>query len=865
MAAPRRGLSAPLASAAVRAASSHRPRPSPRVRHGPRRLVSADFRSHRGPRCRRLALGSALALGLALALGASPLAAQSVAVQAREQATGSPLAGAIVDVLDPAGRVVVRGILSADGRRTLPVGAAGTYRVQVRRIGFEPFVSAPVSVAGTATASVALDVPARRIVLGTVTVTGERRCRDDARRSGALATLWEEARKALTAAELARGDAALAVEARPFERTRDADGRVTAERVRLPRTSDGRPFVARPAAELSAEGYVRLDGDGFTFYAPDETVLLSEEFERDHCFEIVRGSGETAGLLGVRFTPAPDRRRADVAGTIWLDSATVELRHVDFRFVDDRLPRAALDDGATGGQVVFDRLGSGLWVVSAWRIAMPRFEGSRLTQRSRPSGYVEVGGVMTPSAARETPPSAALAPYLEMVWPARVAGAVYDSLAGAPLEGAIVWAVPTDDATSADMARTPIAVRPVADTTDAAGRYALDALPAGSYRLGFEHPALDTLGVVPTRWDVRLKPGALVVGDLAVPSLASLSRACTPAAGRAGGNLVFGRVRAAGDDRALVDALVRVSWFDADAVSAAALGGAPVSVETRTDTGGIFRVCGVPGDAIATVQAAGPRSSTGEVTTTIGAHGVARVDLALAEVADGEAAPAPGTIAGSVTDSAGRPLVAAAVVLDGTPQEARTDSAGRFRLEAVPAGTQSIEVRAIGLAPARRRIDVAPGDTAHVALALARSQVLETVVIAGRSSAALPSGARDAMRRARIGVGHMMTAEDVYRDGGIANALRRVPGLEILSQGPGRVLRFRREDMHSYSPTCDARVFIDGREVMQEDLWLLPERTVAAVEAFRRPGTSPIFTSGASRFGADEACGVIIVWTDTAR
>jgi hypothetical protein len=814
---------------------------------------------------RALAAGGALALALLLApFLARPLAAQSLAVQAREEGTGAPLAGAIVDVLDATDRVVVRGILSADGRRTLPVGAAGAYRVRLRRIGFEPHVSPPVSVAGTATASVVLDVPARRIVLGTVTVTGERRCRDDARRAGALATLWEEARKALTAAELARGDAALVVEARPFERTRDADGRVTAEHVRLPRTSDGRPFVARPAAELSAEGYVRLDADGFSFYGPDETVLLSEEFERDHCFEVVRGRDETAGLLGVRFTPAPDRRRADVAGTVWLDSATVELRHVDFRFVDDRLPRAALEGGHAGGQVVLDRLENGLWVVSAWRIAMPRFASSRLTQRSRPTGFVEVGGVMTPSAARGSAPGAALAPYLEMLWPARVAGTVYDSLAGAPLAGAIVWAVPTDDAPTPDMARAPIAVGPVADTTDAEGRYVLDALPAGAYRLGFEHPALDTLGVVPTRWDVRLKPGGLVAGDLAVPSLASLSRACTPAAGRAGGNLVFGRVRAAGDDRALVDALVRVSWFDASSVSAAALGGASVSIETRTDTAGIYRVCGVPGDVVATVQAAGPRSSTGEVTTSIGAHGVARVDLALAEVADGEAGPAPGAIAGSVADSAGRPLVAATVALDGTAREARTDSAGRFRLDLVPAGTQSIEVRGIGLAPARRRVDVAPGDTAHVALALARSQVLETVVVAGRSSAALPSGARDAMRRARIGVGHMMTAEDVQRDGGIANALRRVPGLEILSEGPGRVLRFRREDMHSYSPTCDARVFIDGREAMQEDLWLLPERTVVAVEAFRRPGTSPIFTSGASRFDGDEACGVIVVWTDTA-
>lgn len=74
---------------------------------------------------RALPAGGALALALLLA---RPLAAQSLAVQAREEVTGAPLAGAIVDVLDATDRVVVRGILSADGRRTLPVGAAGASR-----------------------------------------------------------------------------------------------------------------------------------------------------------------------------------------------------------------------------------------------------------------------------------------------------------------------------------------------------------------------------------------------------------------------------------------------------------------------------------------------------------------------------------------------------------------------------------------------------------------------------------------------------------------------------------------------------------------------------------------------------------------
>src|SRR5204863_6719977 len=59
-------------------------------------------------------------------------------------------------------------------------------------------------------------------------------------------------------------------------------------------------------------------------------------------------------------------------------------------------------------------------------------------------------------------------------------GVVYDSLiSAAPLEGAEVWVEGTN--------RTA--------RTDAAGRFELTALAAGHYRLSFDHPLLDSIGV----------------------------------------------------------------------------------------------------------------------------------------------------------------------------------------------------------------------------------------------------------------------------------------------------------------------------------------------------------------------------------
>jgi hypothetical protein len=790
---------------------------------------------------------------------AAPLNAQTIRLRVTQENSGLPVAAAIVDVLDTQGTVVAQSVLSPDGRRIVKLPAAGTYRVRLRRIGFEPFFADAIAVAAQSTVDVALQAPQRRVTLGAIRVRG-RRCANDALDDPGLFALWEEIRKALTTTLLTREDSSLVLEARAFHRTLDENRNVTEELVGLPRTiAARRPYVARTAADLSRRGYVRVSGDGAEYFAPDEQVLLSDEFLADHCFEVARSVDAAAGLLGVRFSPAAGEGRStnDISGTLWVDSASAELRYLDFWYEHKTMPRQVLGEDKSGGQIVFERVPNGLWIVSAWRLRMPRFkkeltgQGTKVNLLTSLEGYDEQGGVVMPPGTDTLPPPAVLIPYRALLAPARITGTVFDSLANQPLVGASVWLIPDEPASVVDAGLAPsggrLAVVPVADTTDTKGRFALRAIPAGSYRLGFEHPALDTLGLITTRFDIRLRPGATVAANLGVPSRAALAVGCGRPDGmspKAVAGVVFGVVRAANDQRPLANALVRISWVELSRSSANMT--QTFVAETRTDTNGVYRLCGVPDSTFATVQAAGPHSSTGEVRTKIGPLGVVNVDLRLAEVAEGEAPPTPGTIFGTVTDSLNRPITHARVTLDGSAIEAQTDAAGRFHLAGVMPGTQTIEVRRVGLEGVRRAVDVTPGATMTMALTLEKAQLLDAMIVTAERTKRSPRVV-EAFRRHRTGNGKLIPEEEIKQHATVQSVVQGLAGVRV-TMGQGNVSNGWVAMLRQGEKECIARIFIDGLENDYDFLWTLNPDQVEAVEVFVRPGTAPIFTAGHTHF-----------------
>ena len=152
-----------------------------------------------------------------------------------------------------------------------------------------------------------------------------------------------------------------------------------------------RPFVARDARRLMAEGYVHGDMQaGWVYFAPDEAVLLSTEFAATHCFRVVRDKNRE-GQVGLSFSPVPKRNVSDIDGVLWLDERSAELREILFHFVNI----GDVTRFKPGGKVHFRRMASGAWLVDDWSLRFPKLEltnekFSRLIQ----VGYVEDGGTL---------------------------------------------------------------------------------------------------------------------------------------------------------------------------------------------------------------------------------------------------------------------------------------------------------------------------------------------------------------------------------------------------------------------------------------------------------------------------------------
>jgi uncharacterized protein YndB with AHSA1/START domain len=118
-------------------------------------------------------------------------------------------------------------------------------------------------------------------------------------------------------------------------------------------------------------------------------VLLSESFAELHCFRVEPPPASHREWVGVGFVPARDRPGiTDVAGTLWLDRESAELRLLELRYAPQ--PRE-FDEVRTGATIEFLRLATGNWLVNRWAIRTPR--------ATRTLASVSVGG--RSSARRE--------------------------------------------------------------------------------------------------------------------------------------------------------------------------------------------------------------------------------------------------------------------------------------------------------------------------------------------------------------------------------------------------------------------------------------------------------------------------------
>jgi iron complex outermembrane receptor protein len=144
------------------------------------------------------------------------------------------------------------------------------------------------------------------------------------------------------------------------------------------------------------------------------------------------------------------------------------------------------------------------------------------------------------------------------------------------------------------------------------------------------------------------------------------------------------------------------------------------------------------------------------------------------------AAQATGSISGrAVSDDSATALAGAFISLDGGRSVSQTDAGGRFRIDAVPAGTHTIEVRRFGFALLRREVHVAPGSDVALELRLTPSAAaLAAVTVIGTKSDLAET--RERLARVPGAVTLIEPAEiQATRQANLKDVLRFTPGVYV--------------------------------------------------------------------------------------
>ena len=286
-----------------------------------------------------------------------------------DSSTGVP--GILVVALDGSGAIAARTLTSETGTFLLRFPRPARYVVRALRIGYAPSALPPMDIAAGETRHADIVLRGLVVSLAGITVTSDNACRSPNDSAQLVVRLWEQARTALTATALGGVLAPLTATVRVYDRTLDASGTSTgAERSSVRRGPTRHPFASLAPDSLARVGYVAEEEDGVAYRAPDADVLISDSFAALHCLWVQAAPPDHPDWIGIGVRPAHERRDInDIAGTLWLDRATSELRAFDYVYTGLLVELAA---AKAGGHVEFVRLPTAQWIVSRWSIRMPQ-------------------------------------------------------------------------------------------------------------------------------------------------------------------------------------------------------------------------------------------------------------------------------------------------------------------------------------------------------------------------------------------------------------------------------------------------------------------------------------------------------------
>ena len=421
-----------------------------------------------------------------LLAGSIPINAHAQEVRGRlldpdgETGVGS----AMMVLVDRNGKEVDRTLTRGTGLFLLRAPAPGSYRLRAERIGYATTRSDYLDLAADETITHNLVAAVDVITLEGIEASGERRCTIRPAEGLAVTRVWDEARKALTAAAWTQERGYYQYEMMNIKRRLGPEGRKILGEDRSYNSGYLKaPYVSRPADSLVNGGFARITPQESLYWAPDAEVLLSDPFLDTHCFNLKTDPRNAPGLIGLAFEPISGRPLPDIGGTLWLDASTAQLERLDFTYRNLNLPRTILTSGI-GGTLEFEALPNGTWIVNSWRIRMPvAGMGTNIVSGGGTAILKEIvvqgGDVMRVHGNEGT--------VLEADLGGVIAGLVRDTLrAGLP------------------NARVFVAGTGIESFTDTEGKFQLVGLDPGVYSVTFTHPYLEPFGYIPEPFEVEV-------------------------------------------------------------------------------------------------------------------------------------------------------------------------------------------------------------------------------------------------------------------------------------------------------------------------------------------------------------------------
>ena len=549
-----------------------------------------------------------------------------------------------------------------------------------------------------------------------------------------------------------------------------------------------------------------------------------------------------------------------------MDEKDARLEKVEFRYTGQR---GRVGRSVADGEVRFAELTDGRWFIRDWFIRVPQAERRGYVRDPFRLDVVRIHDV----GSRVEQVRGEGVEWTSESARGSMRGVVFDSVSGQPLSRAEVR----------------VAGRPRV-VADAFGRFRIERLPPGEYRVSFAHPRIDSLGVTPGWTAVKVTPGSATEVPLIVPSWETLvERQCG-----SGGSIV-GRVS---DERDRPLPGARVTMLDESGAE-----GTPI--EVIADRMGVYALCGIAIPNMVTLSAQFGAATSNVRAGRSRAEDSVRADLVLTLArpefrSSSVSEVLRPALVGEVLQLGTRvPLEGASVELvDSTGASVAhtlSDADGAFRIVLDDGGKLRVRTERLGYASALSEpLDLTNGARRVEILLPEEAIEIEPIVVVIESRVD-KLDQEGFYARALTRPGMFMRRDDIDALDAVraSDLLGRAPGVWVQSSPSGGILRRRvvfRDLALTEGRQCWASLFIDGElvqvggvrneaprpgEELQrgvETTWPLDDESpksvdefvrpqeIEAIEMYRRPDLVP------PRFiGLSSRCGAIVIWTREAR